>query len=29
MQGSGHLRTLTRPLEVAAHIERFFPARGL
>lgn len=28
MEGSGHLPTLTRPLEVAAHIERFFAARG-
>lgn len=29
MAGSGHLPTLTRPLEVAAHIERFFAARGV
>jgi pimeloyl-ACP methyl ester carboxylesterase len=29
MQGTGHLPTLTRPLEVAAHIERFFAARGI
>lgn len=29
MEGSGHLPTLTRPMEVAAHIERFFTARGV
>ena len=29
MEGTGHLPTLTRPLEVAAHIERFFSARGI
>ena len=29
MEGSGHLPTLTRPLEVAAHIDRFFAARGV
>jgi len=29
MAGSGHLPAMTRPLEVAAHIERFFAARGL
>ena len=29
MEGSGHLPTLTRPLDVAAHIERFFAARGV
>ena len=29
MGGTGHLPTLTRPLEVAAHIERFFAARGI
>jgi pimeloyl-ACP methyl ester carboxylesterase len=29
MPGTGHLPTLSRPLEVAAHIERFFAARGI
>jgi hypothetical protein len=29
MEGTGHLPTLTRPLEVAAHIERFFGTRGI
>jgi pimeloyl-ACP methyl ester carboxylesterase len=29
LQGTGHLPTLTRPLDVAAHIERFFSARGV
>ncbi|MEZ5650935.1 MAG: alpha/beta hydrolase [Burkholderiaceae bacterium] len=29
MEGSGHLPAMTRPLEVAAHIERFFSARGI
>lgn len=29
MEGTGHLPTLTRPLDVAAHIERFFAARGV
>ncbi len=29
MEGSGHLPALTRPLEVANHIERFFTARGI
>ncbi|MCU0928745.1 MAG: alpha/beta hydrolase [Burkholderiaceae bacterium] len=29
MEGSGHVPALTRPLEVAAHIERFFTARGV
>ncbi len=29
MEGSGHLPAMTRPLEVAAHVERFFAARGL
>jgi pimeloyl-ACP methyl ester carboxylesterase len=29
MDGSGHLPAMTRPLEVAGHIERFFSARGL
>jgi pimeloyl-ACP methyl ester carboxylesterase len=27
MEGSGHLPAMTRPLEVAAHIDRFFAAR--
>ena len=27
--GTGHLPTLSRPLEVAAHVERFFAARGI
>jgi|SanBayMetagenome_1026888.scaffolds.fasta_scaffold30470_1 pimeloyl-ACP methyl ester carboxylesterase len=29
MEGSGHLPALTRPLEVAAHIESFFARRGI
>jgi pimeloyl-ACP methyl ester carboxylesterase len=29
MEGSGHLPALTRPLEVAGHIERFFTARSV
>ena len=29
MDGSGHLPAMTRPLEVAGHIERFFAARGI
>ena len=29
MEGSGHLPAMTRPLEVAAHIERFFARRGI
>jgi pimeloyl-ACP methyl ester carboxylesterase len=29
MEGCGHLPAMTRPVEVAAHIERFFAARGV
>lgn len=29
LEGTGHLPTMTRPLEVAALIERFFAARGI
>lgn len=29
MAGTGHLPAMTRTLEVEAHIERFFSARGI
>lgn len=29
LEGTGHLPTLSKPMQVAAHIERFFAARGV